>query len=75
LISSRPPCELGITVTLTPQLSINNSYALIFVPGTGVLEGYAGAAASQTHNAVAFFLMAWFIFTFVSFSEKDTSSS
>jgi len=40
------------------------SYALIFIPGTGILDAYSTAAtAAQTHNAVGFFLMAWFIFT------------
>lgn len=40
------------------------SYALIFIPGTGILDAYSSAAtATQTHNAVGFFLLAWFIFT------------
>lgn len=43
-----------------------DSYALIFIPGTGILEAYSSAATeAQTHNAVGFFLMAWFIFTSV----------
>jgi len=40
------------------------SFGIIFIPGSGVLEAYSGAAASELHNALAFFLMAWFIFTF-----------
>jgi len=42
------------------------AYALIFIPGTGVLDAYAKAPA-DLENAVAFFLTAWFIFTFCMF--------
>jgi succinate-acetate transporter protein len=42
------------------------SYALIFIPGTGILTAYE-TVATETHNAVAFFLLAWFIFTFCMF--------
>jgi len=38
------------------------SYALILIPGTGILTGYA-EVPNEIHNALGFFLMAWFIFT------------
>jgi len=41
------------------------SYALIFIPGTGVLDSYTGATAPQLGDAVGFFLMVWFIVTFI----------
>lgn len=40
------------------------SYALIFIPGTGILAAYEKAPA-DLENAVAFFLTAWFVFTFI----------
>jgi len=49
------------------------SYALIFIPGTGVLEAYVKAPA-DLENAVAFFLTAWFIFTFCMFIASLRSS-
>jgi len=42
------------------------SWALIFIPGTGIVAGYETTAADLT-NAVAFYLTAWFIFTFCMF--------
>ena len=42
------------------------SWALTFIPGTGIVAGYETAAADLT-NAVAFYLTAWFIFTFCMF--------
>jgi len=45
------------------------AYALIFIPGTGVLDAYlaAGVNPGDLENAVGFFLSAWFIFTFLMF--------
>jgi len=45
------------------------SYGIIFLPGSGILAAYDPTAnpavrPGDAHNAVAFFLMAWFIFTF-----------
>ena len=42
------------------------SWALIFILGTRIVAGYETAAADLT-NAVAFYLTAWFIFTFCMF--------
>ncbi|KAF8306779.1 Gpr1 family protein [Clavulina sp. PMI_390] len=43
------------------------SYALILIPGTGVLDAYTGADAKpgDLDNALAFYLTSWFIFTFI----------
>jgi len=45
------------------------AYALIFIPGTGVLAAYTDPKVppADLGNAVAFFLTAWFIFTFCMF--------
>ena len=40
------------------------AYAMIFIPGTGILEAYADDPDAR-RNGVAFFLTAWFIFTFI----------
>jgi len=44
------------------------SFGIIFLPGSGILAAYdptsPGVLPGDAHNAVAFFLMAWFIFTF-----------
>jgi len=52
------------------------AYALIFIPGTGVLEAYTGATVNpgDLENAVGFFLSAWFIFTFLMFLASLRSS-
>ncbi|KAF8324285.1 Gpr1 family protein [Cantharellus anzutake] len=51
------------------------SYALIFIPGTGILEAYAEPKhAHDLDNAVAFYLTAWFIFTFCMFLASLRSS-
>jgi len=42
------------------------SYALILIPGTGIIAGYE-ADPSELGNALGFFLMSWFIFTFIMF--------
>jgi len=40
------------------------SYGIIFIPGSGILAAYADpAVAKDLHNALGFFLMAWFILT------------
>jgi len=43
------------------------SYALIFIPGTGVLSSYTApdAPAADLASAVGIFLMVWFIVTFI----------
>jgi len=42
------------------------SYALILIPGTGIIASYSDpATASQLNNALGVFLMVWFIFTFI----------
>jgi succinate-acetate transporter protein len=45
------------------------SYALILIPGTGVIDSYKSASAKpgDLENAIGFFLAAWFIFTFIMF--------
>jgi succinate-acetate transporter protein len=45
------------------------SYALIFIPSTGIIDAYIGADVNpgDLENAVGFFLAAWFIFTFIMF--------
>jgi succinate-acetate transporter protein len=43
------------------------SFALIYVPGTGILAAYSGDNSGQLANAVGFFLASWFIFTFIMF--------
>jgi len=45
------------------------SYALIFIPGTGILTDYVGTpeTAKFLDDAVGTFLMVWFIFTFIMF--------
>ncbi|KAF9506754.1 hypothetical protein BS47DRAFT_1489205 [Hydnum rufescens UP504] len=44
------------------------SYGIIFIPGSGILDAYSttnpAVRAGDEANAVAFFLLAWFIFTF-----------
>jgi len=40
------------------------AYALIFVPGTGVLDAYS-AVPNEIDDAVGVFLMVWFIVTFI----------
>lgn len=45
------------------------SFGIIFLPGSGILAAYDPASnptalPGDQHNAIAFFLMAWFIFTF-----------
>jgi succinate-acetate transporter protein len=40
------------------------SYALILIPGTGILTSY-GDNADELAKAISFFLFSWFIFTFL----------
>jgi len=42
------------------------SWALIHIPGTGIIDAYANSA-EDLGNAVAFYLTPWFIFTFCMF--------
>ncbi|KZT50156.1 hypothetical protein CALCODRAFT_444955, partial [Calocera cornea HHB12733] len=39
----------------------------IYIPPLGVLDAYAGEAASQVPNAVGIYLLCWFIVTFLLF--------
>jgi len=42
------------------------SYALILIPGTGIIASYSDpTTATQLNNALGVFLMVWFIFTFI----------
>jgi len=45
------------------------AWALIFIPGTGILDPYVAATANpgDLENAVGFFLASWFIFTSIMF--------
>jgi len=45
------------------------SFAAILIPGTGILESFSakGASANEASNALAFWLLTWFIFTFIMF--------
>jgi len=43
------------------------SFGAIFVPGSGILDAFTGANASQLPNALGIYLMAWFIFTTLMF--------
>jgi len=43
------------------------SFGAIFIPGSGILAAFSGANASQLHNALGIYLMAWFIFTTIMF--------
>jgi len=45
------------------------SYALIFIPGTGIIDAYVATDVNpgDLANAVGFYLSAWFIFTFIMF--------
>ena len=49
--------------------AFNLSYALIYLPGSGILEAYTdpstGQLNSQFPNAVAMYLWAWFILTVI----------
>ena len=40
------------------------SYALILIPGTGVIEAY-GTDADEFGNAIGIYLITWFIITFL----------
>ncbi|KZS91706.1 Gpr1 family protein [Sistotremastrum niveocremeum HHB9708] len=39
------------------------AYASVLIPGTGILDAYNGT--TDLDNALGFFLLAWFIFTFI----------
>jgi len=41
------------------------SFGLVYWPGSGILDAYAGDAATQLPSAVGIYLAAWFIFTFI----------
>ncbi|KAH8105074.1 GPR1/FUN34/yaaH family-domain-containing protein [Phellopilus nigrolimitatus] len=43
------------------------SFGTIYIPASGILDAYTGAAASQLDNALGFYLAVWFIFTFIMF--------
>jgi len=45
------------------------SYALILIPGSGIIDAYTATpeATATLHNALGFFLLAWFIFTAIMF--------
>jgi succinate-acetate transporter protein len=44
------------------------SFGAIYLPGSGILDAYSKAPASEEiGNAIGFYLMAWFIFTFIMF--------
>jgi len=52
------------------------AFALIFIPGTGVIDAYTAPTANpgDLENAVGYFLAAWFIFTFLMFLASLRSS-
>jgi len=41
------------------------SFAAIYWPGSGILNAYSGAAASQLDSALGFYLISWFVVTFI----------
>ncbi|KAG8853533.1 hypothetical protein FRB96_008135 [Tulasnella sp. 330] len=49
------------------------SFALIFLPGSGILTAYTDAG--QLHSALGIYLMAWFTFTFIMFLGTFRSSA
>jgi len=48
------------------------SFALIYIPGTGILDAYKDA--TMIPQAVGFYLLAWWIFTFIMFLGTFRSS-
>lgn len=57
-------CRRSFQVLVLTENVWFDSYALILIPGTGIISGYA-ETPNELHNALGFFLMVWFIFTFV----------
>jgi len=41
------------------------SFAAIYWPNSGILDAYSGAAESQLADALGFYLLSWFIVTFI----------
>lgn len=41
------------------------SYAAIFIPNSGILAAYEGETAAQLPQALGFYLLSWFLVTFV----------
>jgi len=49
------------------------SFALIFIPGTGILDAYAGKG-TELDSALGIYLITWFVFTFIMFIATHKSS-
>jgi len=49
------------------------SFALIFIPGSGILDAYTGKG-TEIDSAIGIYLITWFMFTFIMFIATHKSS-
>ncbi|KAL2843045.1 hypothetical protein BJX68DRAFT_270370 [Aspergillus pseudodeflectus] len=64
-----PNIVVGVLIFFGGFAAFNFSYAMIFLPGTGIMAAYTdaetGELRAEFHQALAMYLIAWFILTVI----------